>query len=134
MNDRGTIGPRLRAGRAKFSIQVGHHVIRQATTHIISVRGRHRVGPALAARQQRLLTHNRSGDDRAPHPVSIFQVDRSCRTNLRTGAAADAHLRGACEVKVGEPAGRRVAHPQCLDTHLAADGHAQTATDADVAA
>ncbi len=67
MYDRRPIGSRFRAGMTKFSLQVGHHVSRQPTADIISVRGGQRVGPALAARQQRLLAHHRSRDNRPPH-------------------------------------------------------------------
>ena len=74
------------------------------------------------------------GDDRAPHPVAVVEVDGARRADLGAGAAADAQLRRPREVEVGEPAGRRVGHAQRLDAHLAAGDHAQAAADADVAA
>ena len=62
----------------------------QAIADELPVRGCLRRRTTLAAGQQRLFLHNGSGDDRAPHPVPVFDVDRARRTDLGAGAAADA--------------------------------------------
>jgi hypothetical protein len=80
-----------------------------------------------------LFTHNRSGDDRSPHPVAVIEVDRTCRADLCTGAATNAKLSWPFEIQMGKPAGIRVGHPKRLDSHFAAGSHAKTATNADVA-
>ena len=64
----------------------------------------------------------------------ILDPNRAGRADLGAGAAADAQLRRAGEVEVGEPAGLGVGHAQRVDAHLAAGRHAQPAADADVAA
>jgi hypothetical protein len=112
---------------------VRHHVIGQALTDKRPVRRRLRRHPAVAADEQRLLTYHGSRDDRAPHPVPILEANCARRADLRTGPAANAQIRRPREVKVGQPAGRRVGHAQRLDTHLAAGGHAQAAAEAEIA-
>ena len=89
---------------------------------------------AFAAGQQRLFSHDGAGDDGAPHPVAVFEVDGAGGADLGTGSAADAPLGRPGEVEVGEPAGGGVGHAQRFDAHFAARRHAEAATDADVAA
>ena len=88
---------------------------------------------AFAAGHNWLFTHNRSGDDRSPHPVAVIEVDRTCRADLCTGAATNAQLSGQLEIQMGKPAGICVGHPKRLDSHFAAGSHAKAAANADVA-
>jgi hypothetical protein len=70
---------------------------------------------ALAAAQKRLFTHHGAGDDRAPHPVALLDVDCVGAADLCAGAAADAQFRRPREIEVCEPVCRGVGHAARAD-------------------
>ena len=81
----------MRAHAGRLAIQESRHVIRQALADELPVCRRPSRRSTLAAGQQRLFLHDGSGDDRAPHPIPILDVDRARRADLRVQAPQPMH-------------------------------------------